>query len=78
MPTVAVEGQFRFVVNIRGYAFESQHVHVWAWNEDVCQIELNWGVYMDEPPPGNSRTSCRCMRDTRRRFRAKWDSIQGR
>ena len=47
MPTVAVEGQFRFVVNTRENAFEPPHVHVWVGNEDVCRIELNRGAYMD-------------------------------
>ena len=41
MPTVAVEGQFRFVVNTRENRFEPPHVHVWVANEDVCRIELN-------------------------------------
>ena len=43
MPTVAVEGQFRFVVNTRENAFEPPHVYVWVGNEDVCRIELNGG-----------------------------------
>ena len=43
MPTVAVEGQFRFVVNTRENGFEPPHVHVWVGNEDVCRIELNGG-----------------------------------
>ena len=55
MPTVAIESQFRFVVNTRENGFEPPHVHVWVGNEDVCRIELNGGTYMDEPPPGNFR-----------------------
>lgn len=30
MPTVARQGQFRFVVNTRENAFEPPHVHVWV------------------------------------------------
>ena len=55
MPTVAIEGQFRFVVNTRENTFEPPHVHVWVGNEDVCRIELNGGQFMDEPPPGDYR-----------------------
>ena len=55
MPTVVVEGQFRFVVNTRENAFEPLHVHLWVGNEDVCRIESNGGTYMDQPPPGNFR-----------------------
>ena len=51
MPTVAVEGQFRFVVNTRENSFEPPHVHIWVGNEDVCRIELNGGTCMDHPPP---------------------------
>ena len=32
MPTAAVEGQFRFVVNTRENTFEPPHVHVWVGN----------------------------------------------
>ena len=55
MPTVAMEGQFRFVVNTRENGFEPPHVHLWVGNEDVCRIELNGGTYMDSPPPGAFR-----------------------
>ena len=55
MPTVAVEGQFLFVVNTRENCFEPPHVHVWVGNEDVCRIELTGGSFMDSPPPGNLR-----------------------
>ena len=68
MPTVVVEGQFRFVVNTRENAFEPPRVHVWVGNEDVFQKELNGGGYMDQPPPETSGTSSRLTRGTRRRF----------
>jgi hypothetical protein len=55
MPTVAIEGQFRFVVNTRENTFEPPHVHVWVGNEDVCRIELNGGQFMDERSPGEYR-----------------------
>ena len=55
MPTVAVEGQCRFVVNTRENRFEPPHVHVWVGNEDGCRIELNRGTFMDVPSPGNLR-----------------------
>ena len=55
MPTVAVEGLFRFVVYTRENSFEPPHVHVWVGSEDVCRIELIGGTFMDAPPPGRSR-----------------------
>ncbi len=53
MPTVATEGQFRFVVYTRENDFEAPHVHVWVGNEDVCRIDLNSGEFMDQPPSGD-------------------------
>ena len=55
MPTVAVDGQSRFVVNTGENGFEPPQVHVWVGNEDVCRIELNGGTYMDNPTPGDFR-----------------------
>jgi hypothetical protein len=55
MPTVAFEGQFKFVINTRENTFEPPHVHVWIGNEDLCRIELNGGSYMENPPPGMFR-----------------------
>ena len=66
MPTVAVQGQFRFVVNTRENSFEPPHVHAWVGNEDVCRIELNGGTYMDKPPtrqlPGHHECVCEARR----------------
>ena len=78
MPTVAVEGQFRFVVNTRENAFEPPHVHVWVGNEDVCRIELNGGTYMDQPPPGNFRNIMQAYARHAAEIRATWDAIHGR
>ena len=56
MPTVAIEGRFRFVVNTRENSFEPPHVHVWVGNEDVCRIELNGGIlHGDSSATGNIR-----------------------
>ncbi len=41
MPTVAQEGQFRFVIYTRENEFEPPHVHIWVGNEDICRLELN-------------------------------------
>ena len=78
MPTVAVEGQFRFVVNTRENAFEPAHVHVWVGNEDVCRIELNGGAYMDQPPPGNFRDIMQAYVRHAAEIRATWDAIHRR
>jgi hypothetical protein len=78
MPTVAIEGQFRFVVNTRQNEFEPPHVHVWAGNEDVCRIELNGGTFMDEPPPGNYRRILDAYERHAEAIRKTWDDIHQR
>ena len=78
MPTVVIEGQFRFVVNTRENAFEPPHVHVWVGNEDVCRIELNGGTYMDSPPPGDFRDILAAYLKYAEDIRRTWDGIHGR
>jgi len=78
MPTVATDGQFRFVVNTRENDFEPPHVHVWVGNEDVCRIELNSGRFMDEPPPGGRRNILRSYELHTGAIRAAWDRIHER
>ncbi len=78
MPTVAIEGQFRFVVNTRENAFEPPHLHVWVGNEDVCRIDLNSSRYMDEPPPGQYRRILDAYRKHAVEIRKVWDDIHGR
>ena len=77
MPTVAVEGQFRFVVNTRENRFEPPHVHVWVANEDVCRIELNGGTFMDVPPPGNFRNIMKAYARHADEIRNAWSHIHG-
>jgi hypothetical protein len=78
MPTVALEGQLKFVVNTRENAFEPPHVHVWAGNEDVCRIELNSGNFMEEPPPGMLRDILEAYSKHAAAIRETWDRIHGR
>ena len=78
MPTVARDGQFRFVINTRENAFEPPHVHVWVGNEDVCRIELNGGSYMDSPPPGDFRDILTAYAKYADEIRDTWDSIHKR
>ena len=78
MPTVVMEGQFRFVINTRENAFEPPHVHIWVGNEDVCRIELNGGSYMDEPPPGDYRAIRRAYARHAEAIRNEWNRIHGR
>ena len=77
MPTVAVEGQFRFVVNTRENSFEPPQVQVWVGNEDVCRIELNAGAFMEGPPPGTFREIMRTYAKYAEEIRKTWDSIHG-
>ena len=78
MPTVATDGQFRFVINTRENAFEPPHVHIWVGNEDVCRIELNSGSYMDNPPPGDFRNIQIAYAKYAEDIRVTWDRIHGR
>jgi hypothetical protein len=78
MPAVAMEGQFRFVVNTRENQFEPPHVHVWVGNEDVCRIELNSGEFMEAPPPGEQRQIVEAYRRHAEAIRRTWDEIHGR
>ncbi len=78
MPTVATEGKFRFVVYSRENDFEPPHVHVWMGNEDVWRIELNSGMFMEEPPPGEYRNIVQAYRRHAQAIREPWDSIHGR
>lgn len=78
MPTVATEGQFRFVVNTRENAFEPPHVHVWVGNEDVCRIELNAGEFMEEPPSGMHHDILEAYRRRAETIRRTWDQTHGR
>jgi hypothetical protein len=75
MPTVAVEGHFRFVVNTRESDFEPPHVHVWGGNEDLCRIELNGDTFLEEPPPGNYRDILAAYRKHADQIRKSWDAI---
>lgn len=78
MPAVAVEGQFKFVVNTREKDFEPPHVHVWVGGEDICRIELNSGLFMDNPPPGDDRAILRAYQSHADDIRKTWDEIHGR
>ncbi len=78
MPTVAREGQFRFVVNTRENEFEPPHVHIWVGNEDVCRIELNGESFMDEPPPGDYTSILEAYWRHAEEIRKAWDDIHQR
>jgi hypothetical protein len=78
MPTVATDGHLKFVVNTRENDFEPPHVHVWVGNEDVCRIELNGGLFLEEPPPGMQRQIVDSYFKHARTIRAQWDQIHGR
>ena len=78
MPTVAEEGQFRFVVNTRENDFEPPHVHVWVGNEDVCRLELNGERFMENPPPGEYRNILEAYRRHAVDIRQEWDRVHRR
>ena len=57
MPTVAIVGQYQFVIRTREFDFEPPHVHVHVrvGNEDWARILLDSGEYSHEPPGGHYR-----------------------
>ncbi len=77
MPTVAIEGQFRFIVNTRENDFEPPHVHVWVGNESTCRIELLSGTFMDSPPPGTHGDIMEAYRRHAAWILETWDAIHG-
>jgi hypothetical protein len=78
MPTVAEEGQFRFKINTQEKDFEPPHVHVWVSGDDVCRIELNGGLFMENPPPGKGRAILRAYAKHAVAIRKVWDDIHKR
>ena len=77
MPTVAIEGSLKFVVNTRENAFEPPHVHIWIGNEDTCRIDLNSGEFMENPPPGMQRKILEIYGKHVVLIRREWDRIHG-
>ena len=54
------------------------HVDVWVGNEAICRIELNGGIYMDQPPPGNFRDILQAYARHAAEIRETWDAIHRR
>ena len=78
MPTVVIEGRYRFIINTRENLFEPPHVHIWVDNEDACRIELDGGAYMNEPPPGHFREILSIYARNAALIRETWDRIHQR
>ena len=78
MPTVAQEGQFKFVIYTRENKIEPPHVHVWIGNEDLCRIELNGAIFMEEPPTGMKRQILEAYFRNVETIRREWDRIHRR
>ena len=77
MPTVVIEGRFRFVINTRENLFEPPHVHVWVDNEDTCRISLLSGNFLERPPPGTRREIMIAYRRHSAVIHEIWESIHG-
>ena len=78
MPTVAMEGQFRFAVNTTENAFEPPHEHLSAGHEDMRRIRLTVGTCLDSPPPGGFRDIPRAHSRYAGDIRRTWGSIHRR
>ena len=78
MPTIAKEGQFRFVIYSRENEFEPPHVHIFIGREDVSRLELNGGQFMENPPRGNYREILKIYSKYAEVIRCEWDRIHRR
>ena len=78
MPTVAIVGQYQFVIRTRELEFEPPHVHVRVGNGDWARILLDNGEYSHEPPPGHYRAILEAFDTHAAAIRAEWFRIHGR
>ena len=77
MPTVAIEGRFRFMVHTNELPYEPPHVHVYAGGESLCRIEIYGGEFMDDPPAGMRRAIFGAYRKHAVEIFRAWDRIHG-
>ena len=77
MPTVAREGEFRFVIHTSELPFEPPHVHV-RFSDGEVRIELDGGTFLDEPPPGKRRAILRAYSKHSEKIRRTWEQIHRR
>lgn len=76
MPTVAKEGEFRFVVRTRDHP--PAHVHVICAGGQEVRINLNDGTFMDEPPLGKKGAILRAFYRHAKAIREAWDQYHRR
>jgi hypothetical protein len=74
MPTVARDGEFRFIVHTDELPFEPPHVHVRFGGQEV-RIELDGGTFMEESPLGKYRAILKAYRRHAEEIRAAWARI---
>ena len=77
MPTVVIEGRFRFVINTRENRFEPPHVHVWVDSQDTCRINLLSGTFIERPPPGTHRDIMEAYSRNSQLIREIWETVHG-
>jgi hypothetical protein len=76
MPTVAEDGEFRFVVRTRDHS--PAHVHVLCADGQEVRINLNDSTFMDEPPPGKKGAILKAFYKHAKEIREAWDHYHGR
>ncbi|MCS6902847.1 MAG: DUF4160 domain-containing protein [Candidatus Bipolaricaulota bacterium] len=76
MPTVAQEGEFRFVVRTRDHP--PAHVHVLCADGQEVRINLNDGSFLDEPPPSKKRAILKAFYKHVKGIRDAWDEYHER
>jgi hypothetical protein len=76
MPTIAQEGEFRFIIHTREYPFEPPHVHV-KFAEHEVRIELPGGTLMDQPPAGKQSAILKAYAKHAQAIHETWVDIHG-
>jgi hypothetical protein len=76
VPTIARDGEFRFVIHTRELPFEPPHVHV-SFGDDEIRIELVSGMFMEHPPEGKRRPLLEAFRRHADLIRKTWEDIHG-
>lgn len=74
LPTIAEDGEFRFVVYPNDHP--PPHVHVKFGGSEV-RINLDSGTFMEEPPGGKRRALLEAYQRHAVAIRKAWDSYHG-
>lgn len=75
MPTIAQDGEFSFIIHTLELPYEPPHVHV-RFSDEV-RINLDSGMFMEEPPRGKRKSILEAYQRHATEIRQAWDEIHG-